>query len=205
MFMCESCICKEQGLESYFIMRPSRGRCEVCKKNAECEDNHFDPPAKPEIPKPKNMILEIANPSDPYTMVTPDKGAAAVACVLLGSGHYMLKEYKGDFKVPFFMFGGHDEWFKENFGKDATGTMSEYTEGEKRLLLIQALESVAYGSPSDREDFDDACAAITDPAKRSDFIAKRHDRHRSSTNDIGGYAQRLAAGLKKKLEEAETA
>lgn len=72
------------------------------------------------------MKFEIVNPSDPYTMEADDLQIAAVAVCLLGNGKYMAKGQGRDDgqDVPFFLFGGVDEWFIEKFGMDYGVTAS---------------------------------------------------------------------------------
>jgi hypothetical protein len=63
------------------------------------------------------LRFELINPSDPYTFTAPDLETAALAVVLLGRGQYGGKSLDGGEDVPIFLFGGHDEWFAEKFGR----------------------------------------------------------------------------------------
>lgn len=114
------------------------------------------------------MEFEISNPSDYCTMKARDLEVAAVAVCILGNGAYGLDgigkdEGKG---VPIFLFGGHDEWFKEKFGRtlDESETLME----SKPAELADCLESVSY----------------------------RQGRERTSMNDIRGRAHSLAKHLR---------
>jgi hypothetical protein len=103
------------------------------------------------------MILDIINPSDACTMVTDDREAGAIACVLLGNGQYGLKQLDavaGDipFEVPLFLLGGHDEWWTRTFGHNFEAGALTYRD-KKSGALIDALKSVTYqGTPGSLND-----------------------------------------------------
>jgi len=143
------------------------------------------------------MLYEIVNPSDAYTIVAKSFDVAAVACFVLGKGRYAFKPIDDDKapEVPIFLFGGADEWCREQFGVDA-GDLVQGTLKDKRDELAECLDSCLIGNASDRKDFDEACAAISDPVKQTQFRESRHDRRRSSMNDIGGRAYRIAAKIR---------
>lgn len=63
------------------------------------------------------LRFELINPSDPYTFTAPDLETAALAVVLLSRGQYGGKSLDGGNDVPIFLFGGHNEWFTEKFGR----------------------------------------------------------------------------------------
>jgi len=140
-------------------------------------------------------IFEIINPSDPYTMETEDWEAACIATVLLGSGQYALHEVGGERSMPIFIFGGADEWFKEQFG--CTFEESLHRVDNPRVGAV--LDTVLTCKATERQDFKDAIALIDDPAKREQYREKWHDRRRSSMNDIGerawSYAKRLQTAV----------
>ena len=50
-------------------------------------------------------IYEIHNPSDPYTLKAADPAAAALACLFLGEGAYVLTDEDGTSVLPFFRHG----------------------------------------------------------------------------------------------------
>ena len=92
------------------------------------------------------MKFNIINPSDPYTMEAYDLEVAAVAVSFLGGGQYALEgidDDKGQ-DVPIFLFGGHDEWFVENFGKNFDDTANCVLD-DRAEALARAFDSVRLG------------------------------------------------------------
>jgi len=121
----------------------------------------------------RTVLFEIINPSDPYTMDAPDLEIAAIAVSVLGRGQYSL-EGRGNAAgqdVPFFMFGGHDEWFTKNFGRTFEASV-EHVLNQRADELATALESV-----------------------------KLERGERSSMNDIGGRAKSAANSLRAKTQQ----
>ena len=137
-------------------------------------------------------LFEIINMSDPYSLKTDDWKSACIATMLLGGGAYGLEEYKGERVMPIFLFGGADAWVQEHFGC----SVDKFVEDMDRPAVIAALDSVLIGSPGERAEFEDILEAIDDPEKKKAIIEKRHDRKRSSMNDIGGRAEALAERLR---------
>lgn len=147
------------------------------------------------------MLFEIINPSDAYTIEAPDMEIAACACIVLGRGHYAFEEIGGDAEVPMFLFGGHDAWFKQQFGGTLDETLDRVMK-ERREDLAACLDSVLIGSGADRDTYHRGLALIDDPAKRAEWRAQWHDERRSSLNDIGGNAYRIAEQLREVLASA---
>lgn len=143
------------------------------------------------------MIFEIINPSDAYTMETDNFIAACVATCLLGNGAYALEEIGGDKKMPVFLFGGHDIWFTEQFGKSFERCVDDVSASE----LADCLDSVLIGKPQDRETYKRGLELIDDPAKREQWHFEWHDKRRSSMNNIGGRAWRLAERLRQRQSQ----
>jgi len=136
------------------------------------------------------MLFDLINISDAYTFKAEHLECAAVVTALLGSGQYSAKQMDGDAEVPFFMFGGHDEWFQQHFGHDMYTALRLWT-SERKTELIEALNSVLIG---DRREYERTLPLLADD-KREEWIAGWHDRHRSSLNDIGGRAKRIAMAI----------
>lgn len=122
------------------------------------------------------MKFNIVNPSDPYTMEAPDLEIAAVAGCFLGVGKYPLAGIGADSgeHVPGFMYGGHDEWFTEQFGSNFLETSERVIEQRGEELAL-ALDSVTLQSES-----------------------------RSSMNDIKARAQDLSSAVRQKIASAAT-
>lgn len=135
------------------------------------------------------MEYKLINPSDPYTFIA-SSNEVAVLTVFCLSTHYGAEAKDGSFEVPLFFWGGDKEWYQEQFGHSTDDGLSE-----KKIEVANALESFMYGNFQDREIYQSALRAIDDDEKREKFIAEWQDR-RSSLNDIGTYAHKLAKKLK---------
>jgi hypothetical protein len=147
------------------------------------------------------MIYEIVNPSDAYTLETGNYVAACIATLALGNGKYGLTAIGGteDEGMPIFFFSDPDKWLTEKFGKDFNGLLSEIPPNE----LADVFDSVIIGDANTRKDYLEALALIDDETKKAMWRESWHDRRRSSMNDIGGRARRLAEGLRRSVNFAE--
>lgn len=130
------------------------------------------------------MQYELINPSDPYTFIADNKEVATLTVFCL-STWYGAESEDGSETVHVFMFGGSKEWFKKEFGKATDQSLED-----NRTAVGKALSSMMYGHFEDRRRYEAALEAITDDAKREDFIKKWQDGI-SSLNDIGTYAHTL--------------
>ena len=131
-----------------------------------------------------STIYEIANPSDAYTMKCDNFHVAAVAVAILGNGAYGIEG------TP--VLFGWDDWLTAQ--KINLDTFIP----EHREQIALALESVLIGSKGDREEVEATLKRIL-PGQREAWLAERHDKRRSSMNDIGAKAQRMAQALRAKL------
>lgn len=136
-------------------------------------------------------VYEIINPSDPYTLECDDLAVATLAVVLLGRGHYGLNDENDQNIVPIMLFGDSGSWFQQQFGK----TLEELLKATSKDKIADCLDSVIYGSFGDRRRYLTALNLIDDPEKQAEWARTWHDQ-RSSLNDIGGRAKRLAAHLR---------
>jgi hypothetical protein len=147
------------------------------------------------------VLYELVNPSDACTFQAPNTLIATLVTVVLGGGQYSATlldtDAPGHRDVPFFMFGGFDEWWATH----GDGGPSDGAADRAGAAFTEALRSVCYGSASTRRLFDSALAAIDDPAKRAAFIAQWNDEKRSSLNNIMGRAHALADRLDRKMAE----
>ncbi len=134
------------------------------------------------------MEYELINPSDKYTFVADDFETASLMVIHL-SPLYGATAKDGNEKVPVFLFGDPEEWYKEQFGRDVYSGLKA-----KKEQVVAALNSIVLGGFEDRRRYEAALAAITDPGKKSEFISKWQDG-RTSLNDIGGYCRSLAETL----------
>lgn len=145
------------------------------------------------------MLFKIVNPSDPYTIESSSLDVAAVAVILLGNGHFSLSSLDGGESVPFFAFGGTDEWCQKNF-KESLIELCNRVMDTKLSEIADSLDSVLYGDEEDRVQF----LAESKDMDRATFEAARlirQDEKRSSINDIGERAYRMAAQLRKSIQE----
>jgi len=123
---------------------------------------------------PYSAVFDIANPSDPYTIKGPFM-ACAIAVAILGNGAYGIKGSPVLF--------GWDDWLKEQGIADLGAHIDAHTDE-----IATALESVLIGSERDREEVESTLAMLPEE-KREEWLAMRHDKQRSSMNDIGGKAR----------------
>jgi hypothetical protein len=145
------------------------------------------------------MLYEIINMSDAYTIEAKDLELAFVACILLGRGQYALEPLEDDgVKVPFFMFGGIDEFCQKHFSKSAGAVIDGVMEIRGKELA-DCLDSCLIGGKSNRQTYFDGLALIDDPAKRELWRNRWHEERRSSLNDIGGRAYEIAENLRTKV------
>jgi hypothetical protein len=154
---------------------------------------------RPHGAKERGVLFEIINPSDAYTIEAPDLSIAGAACVLLGNGQYAFKQVDGDAEVPLFLFGGHDEWFREHCDGSLDDTLGRVMK-DRRAELADCLDSTLIGTQADREEFH-ALTASVEAEERARLRAERHDKRRSSLNDIGARAYRMAAALREPQPE----
>jgi len=145
------------------------------------------------------MLYEIINPSDAYTIEAKDLEIAFVACVLLGRGQYAFEPIGDDegVKIPFFMFGGTDDFCQKHFAKSAGAVLDGVME-TRAGELAECLDSCLIGGKSNRQLYFDGLALIDDPDKREQWKVRWHDERRSSLNDIGGRAYEMAKRLRDK-------
>ena len=133
------------------------------------------------------MICEIVNPSDAYTLRTDNFVNGAVAVAILGNGQYGLQGENGERSPVLF---GWDGWFKENHIDD----LSQYVR-EHANEIADILDTVLIGHEYDRREVESALAKMSAEDGRQ-WLEQRHDCRRSSMNDIGGYAAKLAKSLR---------
>lgn len=127
------------------------------------------------------VIYEIINPSDTYTIQSPDFYGAAVAVLLLGQGAYGIEG------TPV-MFGW-DDWLMEQ-----KIDLDTFIAAHREAIAV-ALESILIGDKYDREEVEEILRLMPED-QREAWLAKRHDKKRSSMNDIGSRAQQLAKSLR---------
>lgn len=139
---------------------------------------------------------ELITPSDPVTFTAPTYLSAVGSVLLVGHGHYWADCIDADGEpldennVPFLLFTpALDQWLHRN-----DLTLSELFD-DNRADIIKTLRSFCTGTWRERELFDTALAAITEPEKRKQFLFEWDDRRRTSLNEITNRAHSLADSL----------
>lgn len=136
---------------------------------------------------------ELINPSDPYTFLAKTQESAALAVFLLGTMYgASLKDDDEEKKIPVFIFGGAEEWYRKEFGRSTEDGMKA-----EKQNVAEALQSFMYGSFEERWRYEVALKAITDEEKKKEFMEEWQDG-RTSMNNIGEYAHQLGEKLKGK-------
>lgn len=148
-----------------------------------------------------DSLYEIVSPSDPYT-IRGEVEPVCLAVVLIGHGKLGLHDARGSnvdqaFFDPFSRTSEKlDAHWREHFGRPWEAAMEAL-----KPDVAAVLESVVIGSVARRADYESAMAAIDDDGKQREFAAAWRERHRSSMSDIGGYAAKLAALVRKAIGE----
>ncbi|HAV5583230.1 TPA: hypothetical protein JI121_02445 [Acinetobacter baumannii] len=150
------------------------------------------------------MIFELINLSDKCTFEASNLKIAAIVTCVLGNGQYSAKGIQHDLDVPFFLFGGHEEWFVSKFGTNFEETLIQVRDAEKQDL-VDSFNSVLLGSYIDRTAFFKAYNLIKDPAEQNKWRRQWLDERRSSFNNIceraWNYAEQMS--LYKPAQEGE--
>ena len=122
-------------------------------------------------------IYEFITPSDPITFKADDDKVAFTCALLLGNGKAGCENKATGKSLPtMLMFAKDPDKDIQDF---IGGDFKEFLEANKPKIA-ECFKSFAYGSVSDRQTFDDACDAITDPEKLKEFKEKHEDKNRSS-------------------------
>ncbi|EXB91062.1 MULTISPECIES: hypothetical protein [Acinetobacter calcoaceticus/baumannii complex] len=150
------------------------------------------------------MIFELINLSDKCTFEASNLKIAAIVTCVLGNGQYSAKGIQHDLDVPFFLFGGHEEWFVSKFGTNFEETLIQVRDAEKQDL-VDSFNSVLLGSYIDRTAYFKAYNLIKDPAEQNKWRRQWLDERRSSFNNIceraWNYAEQMS--LYKPAQEGE--
>ena len=105
---------------------------------------------------------KLINPSDPYTFLAKTKESAALAVFLLGTLYGASpKDDNEEKRIPVFLFGGAEEWYRKEFGRSTEAGLKA-----EKQNVADALLSFMYGSFEDRRRYEAALNAITDEEKK---------------------------------------
>lgn len=101
------------------------------------------------------MIYEISKHQEKFSFEAPNLKIASLVVCSLCHGQYPAISVDGELFVPQFIFGGHDEWFITNFGKNFIETLNEVLSQEKEQLYI-SLKSVLIGTSEGRKAYQES-------------------------------------------------
>jgi hypothetical protein len=139
------------------------------------------------------MIYEIINPSDACTVEADDDMVAAAAILLLGDGMYGARREGNEDVLPIFVLGGAkalDAWLEGQGVK----SISDFMRGKKQEIAA-CLDSLVYGKENTRKAFLYDTKDMLEEMREA-ALAKHNDKERSSLNNIGENAKKLAAWLR---------
>jgi len=149
---------------------------------------------------PEHALYEIINPSDPYTFRAVTDHVAVYVILVLGGGKYGGCKVDDDaWQCPMLLFCSDAAAAK--LVEEALGEPLDGFKAAHRADIVAALRSVRIGDPGDREALDDVVADLPEAARET-FLAKRHDKRRSSLNDIGARALAYAKALEEGADHA---
>ena len=144
------------------------------------------------------FLYNLINPSDPYTFRAEDQETAALAVFCLGPAYGAENlSGTGSGDVPVLLFSDPKVWYQEQFGR----TPDEGLEA-KKPAVIRALKSFILGNERDRKRYEAAMACIREPERREVFGREWRDG-RTSMNNIGLRAEKMAEALEKQREDQE--
>ena len=144
------------------------------------------------------FLYNLINPSDPYTFRAEDQETAALAVFCLGPAYGAENlSGTGSGDVPVLLFSDPKVWYQEQFGR----TPDEGLEA-KKPAVIRALKSFILGNERDRKRYEAAMACIREPERREVFVREWRDG-RTSMNNIGLRAEKMAEALEKQREDQE--
>ena len=147
---------------------------------------------------PENIVYEITNPHDACTIEHHDPITAALAVLVLGRGAYGLRRVSDGAPIlPVFAFAESPEVAMEAWGLQRGITDISAEISRRYLPIADALESLVYGAPSQREY---TLRSIRVPGMTGgDFLAAlatHNEAQRSSITNIGKIARMLASGYR---------
>ena len=116
------------------------------------------------------MQYELINPSDPYTFLAPSYEVATLTVFVLGT-QFGAKSEDGSKEVPLFLFGGSEEWYKNQFERTVEDGINAL-----KLEIAEALESFMLGDFEDRKRYELALSCIDKEEKKQKFIIKLNQK-----------------------------
>lgn len=145
-------------------------------------------------------LYQLINPSDCVTFYAADQRVAIMAELLVtrGKGAVQPAHEGGESVGFFFMLPDMEEAIQKAIGQGMSAFLDDHAEE-----VIEALKSFSVASPAERDIYDDAVRAITDPEQLAAFKERHDDRQRTSINQICQAAWQMAAILQKQIKDRE--
>jgi len=137
---------------------------------------------------------QIINPCDPYIFEADNDLVATAVVLLIGDGMYGGRRVSGEdeFNCPMLAFAPAaevDGILQNLFGCSFAGFILAHKSDIKR-----ALRSVTIGDAVSYDELTDTVSWMS-PENAVEYRKNRHDRKRSSWNDIGGRAHAIADAM----------
>lgn len=141
-------------------------------------------------------LYEVINPSDAVTFRAASDAVAFYCVVVLGRGKAGCRRRDGQ-DLPTLMLFMPPDQVEQHLCANLGGLSPSDFLAQNREEIAAAFESFAYGRFSERDTYDAAIEAITDPEKLRAFKAKHEDRQRTSMNQWVQAAWNVAKAVRR--------
>ena len=140
------------------------------------------------------MIYNFITPSDPITFITHDPKVAFICALIMGNGKAGCQGEDGS-DIPSLLFLAKAEEVNrimdEQLGEPGVFIKEHLKE------MVECFDSFAYVTIADRQQYDEALAAITDPGRLREFKARHENRQRTSMYTWVSSAWKMAEQFRK--------
>lgn len=137
-------------------------------------------------------VYNLINPSDAYTLIAPNVQIAGVAAALLSSSYGAEDVVTGESSPVLF---GWETWLSSHQIDDA------WVQAHG-VEIAAAMDSLLIGTAGERAEVDATLKRIPE-SERAAWLAERHDRRRSSMNDIRHRATLAAERMRMRMRHTE--
>jgi len=145
------------------------------------------------------MTYDFITPSDSITFLADDDKVAFACGIMLGKGKTGCKRYQGteevDIETVMILDASPNKTIEEYLG---CGLNQFVIENSKDVA--KCFNSFAYGTISDRAEYNKACAAITDPKKLKRFKVDHGEDNRTSLATWVAGAWEYGEAIKKQFQ-----
>ena len=144
---------------------------------------------------------KLINPSDAYTFLAPDLEVAAALVILVGGGKMAGENLTRTDEpgVPFFIFGGCEQWIERNFGHPKLEEWLNHIKKSRAAECRDAMLSLMIGN---RAAYDAKMAEAKTAEEHQAISDEWHDKHRTSISDYRLSAQAWAKRFQDSIDEA---